>query len=124
MKTFFNFRQNNSGGKWTGPAVNVLVEAKTLDEAILKSSPHITLCGDSGLYADYDDCGCCPCCGHRWTKPWREDREKMEDIRHLFQDGDLRYMGGVRLALIKDDGSLVIGDDTEKYQLIQSYVLS
>lgn len=63
MKTFFQVRQNNSGGSFHSPAVKVIIEASNLSEVSDKISSHFQLCGDSGRYADYDDCGCCPSCG-------------------------------------------------------------
>lgn len=119
----FHFRQNNSGGSWHGPAVNVFVEAETLPQAIALSADHFTLCGDSGLYADYDSCGCCPCCGHRWTKPWDEEGEPMAEAIDIIKK-DVVYMGAVNSALVKSDGSILIGKTAEDVAGIVSYLES
>lgn len=124
MKSFFKFRQNNSGGSFTGPAVNVLVEAGTKPEAIARTEPHFTICGDSGLYAEYDYCGCCPCCGHRWSEPWGDEPIGLEELDGILKQEEIHYMRGVRLALVKEDGSLLIGDNATKLQAIKDYIAS
>ena len=122
MKNFFNFRQNNSGGRFEAPAVNVLVEAGSLDAACARIAPHVTLCGDSGLYADYDVCGCCPCCGHRWTKPWNDEPEIRERLEYLFAQY-LEWLGGINLAVVKADGTLVVAGTREELDELKRYVL-
>lgn len=126
MKTspFFKFIQNNSGGLFRGPAVHVFVEAKDMEDACEKTEPHFKLCGDSGRYAEYDDCGCCPCCGHRWDRPWGEEPETVEDIVEQIDDNGLEYMGGTSTALIKADGSIVVGDTAENLRDIRDYISS
>lgn len=116
MDKYFTYRQNNSGGSWKGPAVNVIVEADTLAEANERVGQHITLCGDSGLYAEYDSCGCCPCCGHRWSEPWDDKPESGADAA----DGNmtLNYMGAACTALIKADGEMIVGDTQERLDAI------
>ena len=58
---FFTFRQNNSGGRWTGPAKVVIVEAVDANQANSRAE-------SIGLYfngaADGLDC---ECCGDRWA---------------------------------------------------------
>lgn len=69
---WYNFRQNNSGGYWKGPAIYVLIEAETSNKAnqIAKAN---------GLY--FDGRGDCPCCGNRWTKVYgKPDAENLEDV--------------------------------------------
>jgi len=56
--TFFTFKQNNSGGWFTGPAIAVCIEAETKDEAVTKAE-------SIGLY--FDGNGDCSCCGDRWS---------------------------------------------------------
>lgn len=110
---YFVYHQNNSGGSFDGPAVRVIVEADTLKEASARIEPHVTLCGDSGLYADYDNCGCCPCCGHRWEEPWGEQPVSGPDARGILPDG-LTWLGGVSVALIPRDGPMIVGDTEER----------
>jgi hypothetical protein len=57
---FFTFNQNNSGGRFRGPAYYVIIEADTPTEANNIAENH-------GVYFD----GCrdgtdCECCGDRW----------------------------------------------------------
>lgn len=122
--SFFEFRQNNSGGRFNGPAVFVYVEASDLGTAHSKTEPHFTVCGDSGLYAEYDTCGCCPCCGHRWYDPWNDQGETVEEILETIDENGLEYMGVTAIALIKADGSFIKGDSDENLAAIRSYVSS
>lgn len=114
---FFEIQQNNSGGSFDAPAVHVIIEAPDEETARKRTEPHFTLC-DAG-YAEYDSCGCCPCCGHRWLWPCPEEPTKLvADIR---QNG-LTFMGAVATALIKADGSIVIGDTPERLESICGYI--
>lgn len=120
MNNFFTFKQNNSGGHFHEPAVYLYVEADDKDKAIELVSNHITLCGDSGMYAEYDNCGCCPCCGHRWSDPW-EDEPQAKGKVFVYNPG-MTYMGETAHALVRADGTLVVGDTREAYELIANYV--
>jgi hypothetical protein len=64
---FYDYQQNNSGGSFTGPAINVIVEADSVDDANRRAE-------DLGLYwygADHDGPDC-PCCGDRWYQAYKE----------------------------------------------------
>lgn len=70
--SFWNFRQNNSGGSFVfdavrGISVNVIVEADSADEAIARAE-QIGVYFD-GCAAGYD----CTCCGDRWYRPWSDE---------------------------------------------------
>ncbi len=56
IKKLWHFRQNNSGGFYTGPAYHIVVEADDLNEAWAEAQK---------LGATNDDS--CPCCGNRWN---------------------------------------------------------
>lgn len=122
MSAFFRIAQNNSGGSFDGPAACVIIEAPDKETACKRTQPHFTLCGDSGLYADYDSCGCCPCCGHRWLEPWDDEPEKPTKLAEEIHRNGLSYMGSVATALIKADGSIVIGDTSERLESICDYI--
>lgn len=124
MKNVFVFNQNNSGGYFSDPSRNVIVEADSLDEAIKKSEPHFTLCGGSGRYADYDDCGCCPCCGHRWSLPWNDKPEEIEELVERIQRDGTENMRCVSTSLVKSDGSILIADTDKKLKEIVEYISS
>ena len=67
--SFYNFHQNNTGGAFIGPGINVVIEADTPYEAN-------TIAQDHGLYFD----GCadgrdCSCCGDRWYPVRAHDAE-------------------------------------------------
>lgn len=68
---WYNYPQNNSGGKWLGPAINVLIQAVDAYHADERAE-------DIGLYFDgaYD----CSCCGNRWSHAWAEDGESVPSI--------------------------------------------
>lgn len=121
MSAYFTIDQNNSGGSFAEPAALLIVEASEYDEAIRLAGLHIEFCGDSGLYADYDDCGCCPCCGHRWDKPER-DRETGAEIIECGRLADPRYMGVASVALIRSDGTIMVSDTPEKFEAIKAEV--
>jgi hypothetical protein len=124
VSRFFTFRQNNSGGSFDGPAVNVIIEAPDMETACKRTEPHFTLCGESGLYAEYDSCGCCPCCGHRWSKPWDDDGETPEELLTRIDKDGLKYPGGVSTALVKADGSITVGDSAENLAAIREFISS
>lgn len=57
---FFHFRQNNSGGGFSGPAKNVWIEADDGEDANDRAER-------VGLYFNGTDDGTdCDCCGDRW----------------------------------------------------------
>ena len=58
---FYQYRQNNSGGKFRGPAINVIVEAHSSEDANMRAEQF-------GLYFSGCDTGQdCDCCGNRWS---------------------------------------------------------
>ena len=59
--SFYTFRQNNSGGMFGLPAINVLVEADSANEANDIAELH-------GVYFDDDYEVDCECCGQRWYR--------------------------------------------------------
>jgi len=60
--TVYGFRQNNSGGFFTGPAETIIVvDAKSKDHAL-------EVAQKAGLYLDGVQLGRdCDCCGDRWN---------------------------------------------------------
>ena len=69
MSRFFDFRQNNTFGRWVydekrGISRHVIIEADDVEEAV-------SLAEDIGLY--FDGRGDCECCGTRWSKPWTNE---------------------------------------------------
>lgn len=129
MRKFLSISQNNSGGRWEAPAARVLVECETYEEGMQLAQEHISFCGDSGTYAEYDSCGCCPCSGHRWELPWSDDLKSGENCLPFLFSGmsslikGTKYMGGTYLALIKRDGSLTICDTRRKLADAKAYIL-
>jgi len=73
MKTqFYTFYQNNSGGsfsysKESGVTRYVIIEAVDVDDALNRAE-------NIGLYFNGVEYGSdCPCCGDRWSKPYRDE---------------------------------------------------
>ena len=69
---FHTFHQNNSGGRFRGPALDVIVEGEDKEDIVERAL-------ELGLYFD----GCangtdCSCCGDRWYKPW--DFDYLDDV--------------------------------------------
>jgi hypothetical protein len=61
---WFNFRQNNSGGSFQEPAINVHIEAVDRNAANALAEIH-------GVYFDGVAAGRdCGCCGDRWSEQW------------------------------------------------------
>lgn len=69
---WFNYRQNNSGGFFCEPAVNVHIEADSAKEAN-------RIAEENGLYFNgVDSHQDCECCGDRWHEQWDdEDGDKV-----------------------------------------------
>lgn len=122
------FRQNNSGGRFRKPSVYVFVEADSIKKGIELSSKYFSVCEDSGRYADYDNCGCCPCCGHRWPTPDLIDsKEFLETISFNEQynmEVSYKRHGDIAYSLIKSDGSIFIVDNEEKKEEFLNYILN
>lgn len=104
-ETMFMLWQNNSGGYFEAPAEQVYVFADDKDEAERLLRKHIRLCNDNGTYASFDECGCCPCCGHRWVFEDDDRRNVYEAIGDLL-DPNERFYTLRKAAFILPDGSL------------------
>lgn len=74
MKLFY-ICQNNSGGSFFGPALYVFIAAPSLKDAEALAEEYFHLCTTSERYGNFDECGCCPCCGHRWAMLYEADRD-------------------------------------------------
>ena len=83
--TFFTFKQNNSGGWFTGPAIAVCVEAKSLDEAVSKAE-------SIGLY--FDGNGDCRCCGDRWYSGYPDEGTEPLLYGNPLREYDGGFCGG------------------------------
>ncbi len=71
---FYHYDQNNSGGVFGTPALNVFIEASSHEEA-----DAIAL--GNGLYFDgVDENMDCPCCGDRWSRSFREPLEDQDAV--------------------------------------------
>jgi hypothetical protein len=58
--TYYNYRQNNSGGSFVAPAVSVFIKADSPEQA-----DAIALA--NGIYFDPTFEIDCDCCGNRWS---------------------------------------------------------
>lgn len=67
---FYTYRQNNSGGSFTGPALYVIVEAKNQNYADFIAENEL------GVYFNGIEQGLdCDCCGDRWDSSWDGGKE-------------------------------------------------
>ena len=67
------YHQNNSGGSFIAPAVKLIVEAASADEADSRAE-------ELGVYFDDDGTIDCNCCGSRWGRAYGEgDYETVEE---------------------------------------------
>lgn len=76
MTYYFRFHQNNSGGVFIGPAVNLIVAADTPADANAKAVA-------AGAY--FDGAGDCQCCGDRW---WAMSDDQQVDGWRMFASLD------------------------------------
>lgn len=106
---FYPFKQNNSGGYFNEPAICVIIEADSADEANMKAE-------EEGIYFDgcYDRIDC-PCCGDRWYKQRHDDNGFEEPGQ--YSSGDIiegRFAGSLYdgipsyLIVYKNDDRKVI----------------
>lgn len=66
---WYSYRQNNTGGSFTGPALYIIVEAENADLAD-------EIAEENGAYFDGCESGYdCPCCGDRWHRSYDEGDE-------------------------------------------------
>jgi len=71
---FYEYRQNNSGGRFSGPARNIYIEADTVEEA-----NNIFLSLD-GCYFDPEYRRDCSCCGTRWSEPYKDGYSNIYEV--------------------------------------------
>ncbi len=92
--TYYHYRQNNSGGGWGEPAIEVFIEASTPDEADEIAVKH-------GIYFDPFYEVDCECCGNRWDNAW----DSYDQIPPVYKSplDDLLYEGCVRRLVIKGE---------------------
>jgi hypothetical protein len=101
---FFTFSQNNSGGRFTGPAQYVVVQADDTDDAN-------DIAQDNGVYFN----GCskgwdCDCCGDRWYACDDSDGDDSPSIHNTpVADYRSRYGadGHPTAAVVYKDGTTV-----------------
>lgn len=111
--SFYQYRQNNSGGIWGGPAINLFIEANSSEEADKIAVQH-------GVYFDEEYAIDCPCCGTRWYGSYEDgkmDEPKIygktieESIQELNSEergwGGLYKVKGVPYAMVvRADGTV------------------
>lgn len=76
----YTWRQNNSGGYFTLPALNILVEADSEDEA-----KEIAV---SKWGIRFDNPNDCSCCGYRWSWATSSD-ESLDEVAEEIQAYEL-----------------------------------
>ena len=99
---FYTFRQNNSGGYFSGPVL-VCVECDSLNEANVQLEHHGLQFGFLG--------SSCDCCGPRWAPAWDED-SLTETPTHY---GDPLSESGTSWAVYYRDGLKFSGGRNVRY---------
>lgn len=100
---FYTFNQNNSGGRFAGPAKHVIIEADSADEACEIATNH-------DVYFEGCDKGFdCPCCGDRWYTPCGDDDCTEEPM--IYNDRAEEFFGKMYVEdipyvlLVRKDGT-------------------
>ena len=112
---FFQYRQNNSGGQFTGPAIHVIIEADSADEADQRAV------NEAGLYFD----GCaqdidCSCCGDRWHRAWDDG----DDEPRVYDEPWLEYKPTGFLSMYKNIPQVVLLPKGQKQLVDASKLLA
>ena len=91
--TYYMFRQNNSGGLFRTPAINVIVEASSKDEANYLATEY------SDVY--FGGVGDCSCCGDRWSPldEWDEGYNTLDDAKDAMYDHDKEWAKADRVPV-------------------------
>ena len=98
---FYTFRQNNSGGYFSGPVL-VFVECDSLEQANNQAELN-GIC--FGMF------GSCECCGPRWSTAWNED--SLTETPTYY--GGLLTDSGESWVIHYKDGTNLSGGKTRKY---------
>lgn len=98
---FYTFRQNNSGGYFSGPVL-VCVECDSLEQANDQAELN-GIC--FGMF------GSCECCGPRWSTAWDED--SLTETPTYY--GGLLTDSGESWVIHYKDGTNLSGGKTRKY---------
>ena len=98
---FYTFRQNNSGGYFSGPVL-VCVECDSLEQANNQAELN-GVC--FGMF------GSCECCGPRWSTAWHED--SLTETPTYY--GGLLTDSGESWVIHYKDGTNLSGGKTRKY---------
>jgi hypothetical protein len=69
---WFDYRQNNSGGSFTGEYLYIFVEANSPEQADEVAEEH-------GVYFDDDYTRDCNCCGTRWSRAYGTGSEAPDE---------------------------------------------
>lgn len=92
---WYEYRQNNSGGRFCGPAITVCVQASTEKIAEI-------IAEKLGVY--FDGCSTgqdCSCCGDRWYPSWGGEENKPNPR------GSTLNHGVIETIFVYDDGKSI-----------------
>jgi len=107
---WFRIRQNNSGGYFSHPAVEVYIWAESADAA------YDRLMEEAGA----TNSGSCPCCGSRWSHPWDEDGVQDAAVLELLErcpaGGSYPNMKADVLEFLKHDA---VGDEVPDWFVLK-----
>ena len=91
---FYSYHQNNSGGFFCSPAIDVVIEADSAEEAN-------RIAESKGLY--FDGQGDCDCCGNRWTEEFGSGEDSVPELyKESWYDSKVNYKVKRRIVYFKD----------------------
>ena len=89
IKKLWHFRQNNSGGKYTGPAYHIVVEGDDLNEAWAEAQKLGATNADS-----------CSCCGDRWNDAYQIGLDYVIYLDMAIEDSTYTSRTGGKFPLV------------------------
>lgn len=107
------FRQNNTGGYFCDPAINVMIEAGSASEANDLAQKH-------GVYfngaTNGKDCGCC---GDRWYEVTEGNALNERELEQLFTNSPTMFGDRVQQSFgQKIKGILIVGNVSDPSKFI------
>jgi len=98
MSKYYRYRQNNSGGAFEGPAIDVFVEADTPEEAD-------EIAQTKGIYFDPEYRIDCDCCGNRWSNAMEWDAYAEVPEPSTYALSNLLYDGYTRQLVVTKENN-------------------
>lgn len=110
------FRQNNTGGYFSDPAINVIIEAPSAVEAN-------SLVQEHGVYFDgVSKRKDCDCCGDRWCEVTEQDALTETELEQWFINSPTMFESRIQQSFgQKIKGILFVGNFSDPSKFILKY---